>query len=90
MSKPESAKKPQGPIPAWAWIFAVGCAIIPFLTLGGAIPGAIGFGGAAACIGVARDGATSVNKRILICTAITAGCWGLLILLGFVALWARG
>lgn len=62
-------------IPGWAWVFAVACGIIPVLTLGGAIPGAIGFGGAGGCVSVARDDSRSVGARVGICSAITAGCW---------------
>ena len=32
-------EKPR--IPGWAWIFVVGCVLIPIVTVGGAIPGAI-------------------------------------------------
>ena len=68
-------KPPTNPIPGWAWIFAVACGIIPVLTLGGAIPGAIGFGGAAGCITIAREPTMPVGSRVAICVAITAGCW---------------
>lgn len=63
------------PIPGWAWVFAVACGVIPVLTLGGAIPGAIGFGGAAGCVGVARDDSRSLGVRVGICTGITLACW---------------
>lgn len=42
------ANEPDGAISLRAWTFSEACAIIPLLTLGGAIPGAIGLGGAAA------------------------------------------
>ncbi len=83
-------KKPQLPIPAWTWIFVVACGIIPVLTLGGAIPGAIGFGGAGGCIGVARSASMSVGARAAVCVAITAICWALVIaLLGGLAMFTR-
>jgi hypothetical protein len=84
------ADRSKAAIPWWAWGFAVACAIIPILTLGGAIPGAIGVGGAAACIAAARDSARSTVTRLIVCCGITAVCWGLfLALLGGVALLSR-
>jgi len=70
----------KSPIPAWGWVFAVAWGMIPVLTLGGAIPGAIGFGGAAGCVGVAREPSLPVPARVGICAAITVGCWVLVIL----------
>lgn len=86
-----TADKPKkAPIPGWAWIFAVACGAIPLMTLGGAIPGAIGFGGAAGCIGLARNAETPMVMRILGCVGITIACYVLVfvVLLGIVA--ARG
>jgi hypothetical protein len=79
------------PIPPWAWIFAVACGILPVLTLGGAIPGAIGFGGAGGCIAVARNDQLSIPARIAACAGITAACWLLVALLfgGFAMLRTR-
>jgi hypothetical protein len=65
----------KGPIPGWAWIFAVACGLIPVITLGGAIPGAIGFGGAGGCISIARDESKAVATRVGLCLGITATCW---------------
>jgi hypothetical protein len=75
----ETDKKP--PIPLWAWIFAVTCGIIPFVTLGGAIPGAIGFGGAGGCIGIGRKASLPMALRVTVCAVITVVCWALLIAL---------
>jgi hypothetical protein len=78
------------PIPVWAWAFAVACGILPILTLGGAIPGAIGFGGAAACVGVARDADKPIGLRLGICAGITLLCWAAVIgLLGGLAMLSR-
>ena len=73
----QPAKPAKPPTPAWAWLFAAACALIPILSLGGALPGAIGIGGAGGCIGVARDAGKSVGLRVGICVAITAVCWAL-------------
>ena len=90
MSNDSTNDKPtKGPIPVWAWVFAVACGIIPVVTLGGAIPGAIGFGGAAGCIGVARNESMALAARVAICVAITVGCWGVIVALGGVALFLR-
>jgi hypothetical protein len=89
--KRKQEEDPKPPIPAWAWIFAVACGIIPVLTLGGAIPGAIGFGGAAGCVGVARGESMPLAGRIAACVAITVGCWVLVgtLLGGFALLMNR-
>jgi hypothetical protein len=57
------------------WVFVAACGIIPFVTLGGAIPGAIGFGGAGGCIGIARSTSLSTAAKIVACFALTAACW---------------
>jgi hypothetical protein len=67
------------PIPVWVWPFVVACVAIPVLALGGAIPGAIGGGGAFGCVSVARDPEKSLQVRVGICAAITVGCWFLFI-----------
>jgi hypothetical protein len=72
------------PLPGWAWIFIGACALIPIITLGGAVPAGIGAGGAFGCASVARDPRRSESGRVGTCLAIAAGCWGLL--LGFLAL----
>ncbi len=83
-------KPPPPPIPPWAWVFAVACGIIPLLTLGGAIPGAIGFGGAGGCVAVARNPSMHLAARVAICVAIAAVCWVLVaLLLGGFALLAQ-
>jgi len=79
----ENQKPPKPPIPAWGYVFAGACGILPVLTLGGAIPGAVGFGGAAACIGISRDQSKSVGVRVAICIAIAVACW---LIVGAVAL----
>ena len=81
------SEKPSQPIPPWAWIFVVACGLIPVVTLGGAIPGALGFGGAAGCIAVARDASKAIGLRVGICVAVTIACWVLLVaLLGGIAM----
>jgi hypothetical protein len=75
------AKAP--PLPPWAWAFVVLCGAIPLVTLGGAIPAAIGFGAAAGCSGAARFKSWSTATRVGICLAITVAAWaGLLAVLG--------
>ena len=48
-------------LPSWAWIFIIACGIIPIISLGGAIPVAIGLSGAAMCASIAKDVSKSVN-----------------------------
>lgn len=78
-----NATTEKPPIPVWAWVFAVACGAIPVITLGGAIPGALGFGGAAGCVSVARDPDKPVGTRLAICAAITGACW--LVFFGLIA-----
>ena len=83
------AKPPKPPIPWWAWLFAAACALIPIITLGGAIPAAIGGAGVFGCIGAAREAKLSRGARLAICIGITVGCWVLfVVLLVVVALFA--
>jgi hypothetical protein len=79
MADEKTERKRLPPIPWWAWIFAVGCAILPVLTLGGAIPGGVGFGGAAGCVAAARDSRMPMGVRIAICTLIVLAAWGIVI-----------
>lgn len=67
----------KGAIPAWAWIFVVACGIIPVLALGGAIPMALGFGGGAGCVAIARNPTSPIAVRVSICIGITIACWAL-------------
>ena len=75
------AKVEKPPIPGWAWIFAVICVAMPVASLGGAIPGAVGFASAAGCVAIARDTRKSEGLRIAICLAIAAVCWLVFVLL---------
>jgi hypothetical protein len=68
-------------IPAWGWVFAVLCGIIPVLTLGGAIPAAIGIGGASACANIARMVSLPLVLRMLACAGLTTVCWTVFLLL---------
>ena len=71
-------------MPAWGWLFIVACALIPFVTLGGAVPAGIGVLGAMLCSVIARDATKNVNTRIVICLGVTALCWGAFIAIGFI------
>jgi hypothetical protein len=67
--------------PQWAYLFAAACGIIPILTLGGAIPAMVGFGGAGGCLTVARFASLPLVLRLFLCVAITGGCWLLMAVL---------
>jgi hypothetical protein len=81
---PASVATPEKlPLPWWAWVFAAACALIPIITIGGAIPTAIGFGGAAACLGIARMPTMHAAARVGICSGVAFACWfafGLLVI----------
>lgn len=72
---------PPPPAPAWAWIFVAACVAIPVVALGGAIPGALGAGGAGACFQIAKAQKLSAALRAAICVAVTAGCWAVFVLM---------
>lgn len=77
----DEKKAPKPPAPLWAWLFVIPCVLIPIVTVGGAIPGAIGGGGAYTCYAIARDDSKSIGARLMICVAVTALCWLLSFLL---------
>lgn len=62
-------------MPMWAWSFVIACAMIPILTLGGAIPAAIGAGGAVGCYWVAKATEWDTSTKVWTCVKITALTW---------------
>jgi len=69
--------------PAWGYVFAVACGIIPIISLGGCVPVAVGLGGAGGCLQMARSHSIPVALRVVACLVITAVSWvifGLLVL----------
>jgi hypothetical protein len=66
-------------MPGWAWLFVAGSLAIPVVCLGGAIPGALGFGAAAGCAGVSKRPNWQTPARVMVCAAITGGAWLLLL-----------
>jgi len=69
----EKTKKP--PIPGWGWAFIILCVAIPVITLGGAIPGAIGGAGGFGCAEIARDPKKSTKTKIIFCSLVVGLCW---------------
>jgi hypothetical protein len=67
--------------PRWVWAFAIACGVIPVVTLGGAIPGALGLGSAGVCLAVGRSASLSTTAKIGTCAAIVIGSWLFLVLL---------
>jgi hypothetical protein len=80
---PEAKKKGLGQLfdglPTWAWLFGGACLAIPVVSMGGAIPAAIGFGGASLCGSIAKKEETSAGARAALCLVVTAAAWGLFI-----------
>jgi hypothetical protein len=64
------------PVPKWAWVFIIACALIPVVTLGGALPALIGFGGVGGVLSICRMKNWSVALRAGVCAAVTLACWG--------------
>jgi hypothetical protein len=69
------------PVPKWAWLFMIACAAIPVITLGGALPALIGFGGVGGTLTVSRLNRWSVALRAGVCAVIALACWASLGLL---------
>src|SRR5262249_18875480 len=69
--------------PQWAYFFVALCGVLPLLTLGGAIPVAVGLGGAGSCLKVARVHSMPGIARFFVCVLITAAAWAVV---GFVVL----
>jgi len=79
-----SSGKPYAPLlptPFWGWIFAVLCALIPLLSMGGAFPILFGLGGATGCIMIARDSKRKTGTRLALCVGITLLTWLLFIIM---------
>jgi hypothetical protein len=71
-------------LPGWSWLFIVACAAIPIISLGGLVPGAIGFGAATGCASVAGNKSLDTVTRMIFCVGITIFAWALFI--GFIIL----
>jgi len=69
----QKATKP--PIPRWAWIFAVACFVIPVVTLGGAIPAAIGAFSGLGVIAIARQTEKPTRSKVIHCGVLTGSAW---------------
>jgi hypothetical protein len=69
------------PVPKWAWIFMVACALIPVVSLGGALPALIGFSGVAGTLAISRLHRWSTALRAGLCALIAVACWGALAVL---------
>lgn len=65
-------------VPRWAWPFVAGCGAIPVVTLGGAVPFLLGFGGASLCASVAKRERIPIPLRVLASAVVTLAAWGLL------------
>lgn len=62
-------------VPAWSWIFIGLCILIPFVTLGGAVPAGIGIIGAMSCSSIASKNKWSLMLRVIICLSVTVVSW---------------
>ena len=61
--------------PTWAYIFMAACILIPFVSLGGTIPGGLAGGGAATCQVIAKSSSLSPPRRVALCCGTTLLCW---------------
>jgi len=69
------------PIPKWSYAFVGACVLIPIVSLGGAIPAALGIGGAAGVAALARDESKPLGTRLALSAAVCVGCWTLFVML---------
>ena len=73
-------------LPGWAWPLVALCLFIPVVTVGGALPVALGIAAALSCATTAKDTTRPPRTRVLLCVGITLFAWaGLAILLLLVA-----
>jgi len=73
--KPSDDAAVSMPVPKWAWVFVGLCGLLPVLSLGGAVPTAIGGMGIVGCLQHSRRTHVSVWLRVLVCSLITFACW---------------
>src|SRR5262249_31572651 len=64
------------PLPKWALAFMVACAVIPVVSLGGALPALLAIGGVRGVLYAARSSRWSAGIRAGVCTLIMVACWG--------------
>lgn len=79
---------PPLPFPAWGWVFAILCLLIPFVAAGGVVPMLLGFVAAGLVRNVAVDPRRAQTVRAFICLGIAVGAW--LIYAFFLFLIVRG
>ena len=65
------------PVPKWVWGFIAACAIIPVVSLGGAVPAATAVAGVSGTLSVARFNRWSLALRAGAWALIALACWGL-------------
>lgn len=63
------------PVPQWAWVFMIACALIPVISLGGALPAVISFAGVGGTLSVSRLNRWSIALRVGVCALIAIVCW---------------
>ena len=68
--------------PKWVIVFVIICLLVPVVTIGGAIPALIGFGGAALCVSVSKS-ALSTAIRVVLCSFISLAAWILFLIFGY-------
>ena len=68
-------------MPKWNWIFIVLNALIPIITLGGALPCVLGIMGILLCTQISVSPKFKVVPKIIICCLITLICYGLFFIL---------
>jgi len=60
--------------PAWVMAFAVLNLLIPIISLGGALPAALGLIGVMACVGISKA-EMPIAVRLILCLIVTGAVW---------------
>ena len=70
-------------LPWWTWLFIVACALLPIISLGGAIPMVTAVLGIILCIRASSSPTIKTSLKLLYCFGIVAIAWGLAYLFAF-------
>src|SRR5947208_10871853 len=77
----DAVRRAAAPVPAWAYLFAGACGLIPIVALGGLIPIILGVGGAGSCMTIARSTSVPGVLRFFGCVLVTGFSWALFLLM---------
>lgn len=62
-------------VPKWAWVFMGACALIPIVSLGGAIPFVAGGFGFLTCRDISKNLSRPTSINVILCAGVTVAMW---------------